>query len=305
MPGRHWILTSAALPKGYAILGREPMTLGREPGCELRLFALEVSRRHAQISRSPRGYSIQDLRSANGTFVNGKTALRPIALENGDLISVGAVQLQFLIVDAERDEIAQRFSPGLEETDHVVQSARSNALPALFSGSFTRDTLHQVIQLIELHHHAGVLRVDSAGCVGFLRLKDGLIVEARFGPATGERAARSLLGSLTGSYAFYPARAEAASGGDLNLRALAVIREILRSEESQERRAAEEGFLDERPASGISTAKNVPTPPSGARTQRIPRSELERRKREREQPPKEEPRKSESSNEWRTLFDKK
>src|SRR5205807_2364495 len=83
---------------------------------------------------------IRDLGSANGTYVNGRSASKPITLEHEDLITIGTVQLQFLIVDGERDKIAQRFSPGLEETDHVVPATNASAL---FAGTFTRETLHQ------------------------------------------------------------------------------------------------------------------------------------------------------------------
>lgn len=295
MPGRHWILTSAALPKGFSILGREA-TIGRDPSCELRLLAAEVSRRHAKILKTQRGYTIEDLRSANGTLVNGRPASKPINLEHEDLVSVGPIQLQFLIVDAERDQIAQRFSTGLDETDHVVQAEANKA--ALFSGAFTRETLHQVCQLIEFHKHSGVLRVEGGGCVGYLRLREGLIVDARFGPATGERGARALLGSLAGDYAFYPWRPDSGTAppdGSLKLHMRALIMELLRSEESQERRALADGLLDERPDSDL---RNAATPARGSRTQRIPRSAL----RPTEKLEKPEPG---SSDDWRGLFDKK
>src|SRR5271170_1889394 len=128
MAGRHWILTSAALPRGHVVLGRDPLIVGREPGCPIRLFSMEVSRRHARIARTCVSYTIHDLGSANGTFVNGRGAAHPVTLEHEDLIAVGSVQMQFLIVDADREAIAQRFSPGLEETDHVVKLTSASPL---------------------------------------------------------------------------------------------------------------------------------------------------------------------------------
>jgi hypothetical protein len=298
--GRHWILTSSAIPKGHVVLGREPLTIGREPGCELRLYSAEVSRRHARITRTQSGYSIQDLGSANGTWVNGRSAMKPAKLEHEDLIAIGAVQLQFLIVDAERDQIAQRFSPGLDETDHVVQSAA--VANALFAGKFTRETLHQVCQLIEFHQHAGLLRVEAGGCVGYLRFKEGLVVDARFGPATGEKAARSLLSSLHGDYAFYAWRPESpgavAPGGSIRLQALAVVMEVLRAEESQEQRIADEGLLDELPGSDVQSIQ---------RTQRMTRAALESRRakaKKPEPPPPPEPDEG-SSKQWKALYDEK
>ncbi len=53
-----------------------------------------VSRRHALISVTPRGFMIQDLDSQNGTFVNG-TRIAERALADGDRIEVGAAILVF------------------------------------------------------------------------------------------------------------------------------------------------------------------------------------------------------------------
>lgn len=273
MAGRHWILTSPSLPRGHAVLGRSPATIGREPECELRLLSLEVSRRHARIARAGVSYTIQDLGSANGTYVNGRSAAKPITLEHEDLITLGTVQLQFLIVDGEREQIAQRFSPGLEETDHVVPPTNASAL---FAGEFTRETLHQVIQLVELHQHAGVLRVESGGCAGYLRFKEGTVVDARFGPAIGERAARAVLSLQKGEYAFHAWRPDRPGAvpptGTLRLHALAVVLEILQQDAQRREASADEGFLDERPASGERPA----LPFSAVKTQRLRREDLDR-----------------------------
>jgi hypothetical protein len=246
--GRFWVLASAALPKGHAILGREPMVLGREPACELRVFSPDVSRRHARIARAGVSYAIQDLGSSNGTFVNGRSADKPRVLENGDLVAVGMVQLKFAIVDGERDDVAQRFQTALDETDQVLKAAGSLAL---FSGKFTRDTIYQVCQLIEIKKHAGVLRVQAGGSAGYLRFKEGLIVDARLGPVTGERAARALLGLLSGDYTFHawqPGSPGAQpAGGPLRLHAIPIVLDLLLSE--KERAQVWDGFSDERPTS--------------------------------------------------------
>jgi pSer/pThr/pTyr-binding forkhead associated (FHA) protein len=54
----------------------------------------ELSRHHAEISRGPRGeYSIEDLASTNGTFVNGTRLQTPAVLSKGDMIELGATRL--------------------------------------------------------------------------------------------------------------------------------------------------------------------------------------------------------------------
>src|SRR4051794_28213492 len=55
----------------------------------------EISRRHARVSRGPDGVlTIEDLRSANGTFVNGERIDAPRALELGDVVKMGQTVLQ-------------------------------------------------------------------------------------------------------------------------------------------------------------------------------------------------------------------
>jgi pSer/pThr/pTyr-binding forkhead associated (FHA) protein len=55
----------------------------------------QISRRHARISREPGGrLTIEDLGSANGTFVNGDRVGAPRSLEAGDVIQVGQTLLE-------------------------------------------------------------------------------------------------------------------------------------------------------------------------------------------------------------------
>jgi len=56
----------------------------------------QVSRVHAEIKQDPAGgHSITDLRSANGTFVNGGRISRRIKLQEGDQILIGPYTLEY------------------------------------------------------------------------------------------------------------------------------------------------------------------------------------------------------------------
>ena len=50
-------------------------TIGREPECDLQVLDSEVSRRHAKVTIRDGVASIDDLHSANGTYVNGERIL--------------------------------------------------------------------------------------------------------------------------------------------------------------------------------------------------------------------------------------
>jgi len=82
-----------------------PMTsIGRHPTCAVRLdpdHDTEVSTRHAVIQRVDDGYTIRDLGSVHGTFVNGNQVSGAHPIADGDVIRLGASgpELQFQLSD--------------------------------------------------------------------------------------------------------------------------------------------------------------------------------------------------------------
>jgi hypothetical protein len=72
-----------------------PITvIGRSSECDIVLGDPNVSRRHAEVRRIGRGYSLVDLGSTNGTEVNGQRVTET-SLMNGDVIGVGTTQITF------------------------------------------------------------------------------------------------------------------------------------------------------------------------------------------------------------------
>lgn len=70
------------------------LRIGRAEGNDLVLADPRVSRFHAEIERGPEGYVLRDLGSTNGTLVGGRR-VRERLLEDGDLISIGGVEMEF------------------------------------------------------------------------------------------------------------------------------------------------------------------------------------------------------------------
>jgi transcriptional regulator with PAS, ATPase and Fis domain len=133
---------------GYSrTLGREPLVIGRDPDTRpsLPLRHARVSRRHARIEPTddPRVFTLQDLESRNGTFVNGKRVERA-ELRDGDVIRIGAslIVLQYLdaaacmrVLEPEAVNAGKLVGHGhaIASVREAIRSAPANA-PTLIQG---------------------------------------------------------------------------------------------------------------------------------------------------------------------------
>jgi pSer/pThr/pTyr-binding forkhead associated (FHA) protein len=75
-------------------LTKDVTVIGRGQDCDLVLQDNNASRRHCQIRKWAGTYTIEDLQSKNGTFVNGMK-MTSAQLGDGDLIAVGDQMLVF------------------------------------------------------------------------------------------------------------------------------------------------------------------------------------------------------------------
>lgn len=68
----------------------QTITIGRSSTNDVTLTDMSVSRQHAQIVRSDNGrYTITDLNSRNGTFVNGQRIFGTVDLNENDFVRIG------------------------------------------------------------------------------------------------------------------------------------------------------------------------------------------------------------------------
>lgn len=70
------------------------LTLGRDDACDVPLdeSCTSVSRQHARLEMTSHGVVVTDLRSRNGTRVNGRPIAAPTLLQAGDVIEFGTVR---------------------------------------------------------------------------------------------------------------------------------------------------------------------------------------------------------------------
>lgn len=104
----------------------EEVVIGRRQDCGLRVQTGDVSRRHCMIEINANEVEIQDLESANGTFVNGKR-VEQATLTAGDKVKVGPVT--FVVqIDGEPENISAEHvgdsAVDLEDTDAPTTATR-------------------------------------------------------------------------------------------------------------------------------------------------------------------------------------
>src|SRR5262249_7515508 len=71
---------------------RGEVTFGRAPSCNVVLASGLLSKVHARVQRTANQVVLQDLRSVNGTFVNGERVDSVQVLKNGDQINFGGAR---------------------------------------------------------------------------------------------------------------------------------------------------------------------------------------------------------------------
>jgi pSer/pThr/pTyr-binding forkhead associated (FHA) protein len=97
-----------ALPAGHALLvvqrgpgsgsrfllDQDVISAGRHPDSEIFLDDVTVSRRHAEFHRQGNGFTVSDVGSLNGTYVN-RDRIDRVALSDGDEVQIGKFRLVF------------------------------------------------------------------------------------------------------------------------------------------------------------------------------------------------------------------
>lgn len=85
------------------MLDEQEIAVGRVAGNSIQLHDTEISRKHAALQATENGYTIRDLNSSNGTFVNGNV-IKDKVLQSGDRIQLGRTLLLYTGSQQEEDQ---------------------------------------------------------------------------------------------------------------------------------------------------------------------------------------------------------
>lgn len=99
-------------------LDRMTISVGRETDNDVILYESEVSRHHLRIVLTEDGYTIEDLNTMNGTYVNERRLLTRRLLRSSDLIRIGKTLRIWFTADPQR--VLEQIEAGQEVKRDVV-----------------------------------------------------------------------------------------------------------------------------------------------------------------------------------------
>jgi pSer/pThr/pTyr-binding forkhead associated (FHA) protein len=108
------------------------MIIGRHTECNLQLSEGQASRRHAKLTVADDGVWLEDLGSANGTFVNGVQITARVQLKSGDRLRFDVEEFDL------RMPAAPAAAPAADEGKTVFRPPESAAVVAESSGVYKR-----------------------------------------------------------------------------------------------------------------------------------------------------------------------
>jgi pSer/pThr/pTyr-binding forkhead associated (FHA) protein len=188
-------------------------TIGRSDENKIMLPESRVSRKHAEIEwlRFKKSYSITDLGSSNGTYLNSNRLVRGQAqfLNDWDKIRVASAVFTVRIVETpslimnEFKELRTREQTAATEIIKIADILSMQNQPAL-AGDLRHLCPVELFQMLETGHKSGVLTLSANRSEGTFAISDGQVVAAKFNDLTGETAVYETLKFSEGTFSFNP-----------------------------------------------------------------------------------------------------
>jgi pSer/pThr/pTyr-binding forkhead associated (FHA) protein len=100
--------------------------IGRAPDCDVLVFDAQVSRHHAQVTRSGSQFVIESLQQTNPVIVNDRIVMGSRRLVDGDLLVIGGV-----LFEVDIPPITKTDGHGLSVGSPPVEERRTPRPPAL------------------------------------------------------------------------------------------------------------------------------------------------------------------------------
>ena len=171
-------------PGSAIVLGRDAAT------CNHVLADERVSRVHTMVFHKDGKYTVKDLNSSNGTYLNGKRVTGAPILTPGDVIEIRPFTFEFVAPDPAQAAAAPTAA-------NLVKGK------AKMEGPLSTLSVSDLIQMLNATLQSGVLTVtDPKEATATFVLQDGEVVQAAFEGKTGEEAFFSAMRIREGRFEF-------------------------------------------------------------------------------------------------------
>ena len=118
------IIVATGKQKGdYYPLGHRTNVIGRDEALPIQIIDEHISRKHMQLrfNSDKNEYSVLDMKSKHGVFINGNKIASETALADGDQIGIGQTTLLFTVKDFEDRESALSHFKKVGERIHPTR----------------------------------------------------------------------------------------------------------------------------------------------------------------------------------------
>ena len=149
------VLAEAFKPRKHNVIDNNPFVIGRTAECDLALDYSGISRQHTQIVYDGDAFYAEDLKSKNGTFLNGNRIQSKSAMQHGDVLTIGSVDLTFERIN--QHDMAANLETNIKKFRFALQSTK-----AMNSHKFLDPILNEIMD--------GVMRLTQAER-GFLMIE--------------------------------------------------------------------------------------------------------------------------------------
>src|SRR5258706_13562626 len=160
------------------VIGSENFRVGKAPENDLVLGDETVSRVHFEIMRDGKGYLVRDMKSTNGTFLDG-AEVKEAYLRAGSVIAAGSVELKFTpfeerieILPSEKEQLGEMVgkSPAMREIFGLVEKIAPTDATVLIEGETGtgKDMIARTLHDLSPRSAAPFIVVDCGAVAGTL-----------------------------------------------------------------------------------------------------------------------------------------
>ncbi|MGD9202231.1 MAG: FHA domain-containing protein [Chitinispirillia bacterium] len=192
---------------------KKKTTIGRSNDNDIVLKEVRVSRNHAEIIwvKKTDTYTINDLDSSNGTFVNGVRLDKKnqLQLKDRDKIRIASTVFTARIVsnsseimlefDKLKEDLHERITTIFKSKDYDDDQIYSG-----FEGTLAHFCPLELFQMLETGGKTGILQLATKNGEGRYGIARGQVVTAEYGKKKGKDAVFAIMTLNKGTFSFSP-----------------------------------------------------------------------------------------------------